>query len=541
MNRAFSDSLPGKLWAKIKRADADSTPARFGHAFRAAWRSSRFQSFWSRSVERSSAGAGESWYARRLTAFNTACYGLGTRVLRPVWDGSVPRGAADSARFTLSGLALRFGSTRWMLTLMAFMLPLDVLFRRVLPIGSAASLWDKAYFALLLLYIPWRLAMSRDPVKPRPGIVDGAIILFCGIGFFLMFANAPDLRIAFDGFRATAFFIPMFFVAHRLIADEGDLMAFIVPFVFIGTLVAFHGIYQYIVGTPIPYAWVAQTEMGVRTRAFSILGSPNIMASYLIMTAPPAVALAYMAGSWFRGRPNWQKYAAQLMFFGAGAAMCLGCLLTFSRGGWLGMAAAIVTFALLRDRRLLMLMAAVLAVAVFIPEITNRIAFLFTSDFAEASQRAGRAIRWEVGWELLARSNPLLGFGLGRFGGAVAMQNQIIEGLQYFYMDNYYMKTLVEMGWLGLAGYLFLLVSLLVSGLRVYTRVYEDPRLRAMASALIASLAGVLTHCYFENIFEVPYMLAYFWMLGGALLALPHMRRGAHCASADGQWPPLQD
>jgi O-antigen ligase len=412
-----------------------------------------------------------------------------------------------------------------MLALMAAMLPLDVLFRRVLPLGSAASLWDKAYFALLLLFIPWRLMMSREPVKPRPSAVDGAIIIFGGIGFFLMFAGGHDLRIAFDGLRAQAFFIPMFFVAHRLISDEGDLMAFIVPFAFIGTLVAFHGVYQYIVGTPIPYAWVAQTEMGVRTRAFSILGSPNIKASYLIMTAPPAVALAYMAKPWFEGRPNWQKIIAQLMFFGAGAVMCLGCLLTFSRGGWLGMGAAIVVFALLRDRRLLFLLAAVLAVAVFIPEIANRVTFLFTSDFAEASQRAGRAIRWEVGWELLSRSNPLLGFGLGRFGGAVAMQNQVIEGMQYFYMDNYYMKTLVEMGWLGLAGYLFLLGALMVSGLRAYTRVYEDPRLRAMAAALIAALAGVLTHCYFENIFEVPYMLAYFWMLGGALLALPYLKR----------------
>jgi O-antigen ligase len=527
------------LWASVKHADAHSVPARLGHVLTAAWRSSRVKAFWDRSVTRSGISASQSWYARRLAAFNAACHRFGTRALHPAWDVSIPRNAAGSARFSLSNWALRLGSTRWMLLLMACMLPLDVLFRRVLPLGSAASLWDKAYFALLLLFIPWRLMMARVAVKARPSVVDGAIIIFGGIGFFLMFANAPDLRIAFDGLRATAFFIPMFFVSHRLIADEGDLMAFIVPFAFIGTLVALHGIYQYIVGTPIPYAWVAQTEMGVRTRAFSILGSPNIKASFLIMTAPPAVALAYMAGTWFANRAKWQKIGAQLMLFAAGGAMCLGCLVTFSRGGWLGMVVAIVVFALLRDRRLLMLFLAVLAVAVFIPEITNRIAFLFTSDFAEGSMRAGRAIRWEIGWDLLSR-NPILGFGLGRFGGAVAMQNQVIEGMRYFYMDNYYLKTLVEMGWLGLSGYLFLLASLLVSGIRAYTRVYGDPRLRAMASALLASLAGVLAHCLFENIFEVPYMLAYFWMLGGALLALPYVRGGSPHSPAGGQRPPLQ-
>ena len=56
-----------------------------------------------------------------------------------------------------------------------------------------------------------------------------------------------------------------------------------------------------------------------------------------------------------------------------------------------------------------------------------------------------------------------MGFGLGRFGGAVAMQNQVIEESEtfsYFYMDNYYLKTLVEMGYIGLFFYLLLLFGL---------------------------------------------------------------------------------
>ena len=104
------------------------------------------------------------------------------------------------------------------------------------------------------------------------------------------------------------------------------------------------------------------------------------------------------------------------------------------------------------DRRLIALMAVAGAGALIaIPSIANRITYLFTADYMEASQRAGRMVRWETGLELLHTSNPLLGFGLGRFGGAVAMQNKIIEEtdtFEYFYMDNYYLKTLVEMGYL---------------------------------------------------------------------------------------------
>ena len=80
------------------------------------------------------------------------------------------------------------------------------------------------------------------------------------------------------------------------------------------------------------------------------------------------------------------------------------------------------------DRRLIALMGVAGAGALLaIPSIASRITYLFTADYMEASQRAGRMVRWETGLDLLQESNPLLGFGLGRFGGAVAMQNKIIE------------------------------------------------------------------------------------------------------------------
>ena len=76
----------------------------------------------------------------------------------------------------------------------------------------------------------------------------------------------------------------------------------------------------------------------------------------------------------------------------------------------------------------------------------------------------------------------MLGFGLGRFGGAVAMQNKVIEetkDFSYFYMDNYYLKTLVEMGYLGLAFFILLLFGLVLWSLR--SIVPATPRATARA------------------------------------------------------------
>ena len=114
----------------------------------------------------------------------------------------------------------------------------------------------------------------------------------------------------------------------------------------------------------------------------------------------------------------------------------------------------------------------------------------------------------------------MLGFGLGRFGGAVAMQNKVIEetkDFSYFYMDNYYLKTLVEMGYLGLAFFILLLFGLVLWSLRSIGRTgyTKGDRTRVLAVSMFAGMCGVLVHCYFENIFEVPYMMAYFWSMAG--------------------------
>jgi O-antigen ligase len=262
--------------------------------------------------------------------------------------------------------------------------------------------------------------------------------------------------------------------------------------------------------------------MGVRTRVFSILDSPNVMGSFMVMIAPICVGFTYKA----------RNMLAKILLWGGAGIMCLACVFTFSRGAWLGMAVAVFIFSLYRDRRLLGLAALCAGIAVFIPEIANRITYLFTSDFAEASAAGGRTQRWTVGMDLLIKNKPWLGFGLGRFGGAVAMQNQVIEGLDYFYMDNYYLKTLVEMGYLGFAAYLLLIFSFLWNGMRSIFRVHRGGGFD-LEIGVFAGLCGVLAHCLFENIFEVPYMNAYFWGLAAFLIWAGFLRKGR----ADGLKP----
>ena len=67
-----------------------------------------------------------------------------------------------------------------------------------------------------------------------------------------------------------------------------------------------------------------------------------------------------------------------------------------------------------------------------------------------------------------------------------------------------------------------MLWSLRSSGRTGYTK---GDRTRVLAVSMFAGMCGVLVHCYFENIFEVPYMMAYFWSMAAAVMYLGYFRK----------------
>lgn len=418
----------------------------------------------------------------------------------------------------VGSIGRKLGIRGFLLLCFALFLPIDWLLRDVLALSSIASVWDELLMIVCIGYLCWRMITRKERIKPRATPLDAPLLFFLAVSVFLMMAVSPNMGIAVSGFRAVCQQMLWFFVIIRLIEDEHDLNIFYSAFCIMCVAIALHGIYQYIIGVEIPAGWVSQSEAGVRTRAFSIIGSPNIMGSLLIMGAPALAALAYD-----KEKPVWLK----LLCWAGVMILCVGTLVTFSRGAWFGLAIAATLFLLLCDRKMvLFLLLGVAVVLLFVPEVANRILYLFTPEFQAATNTGGRAIRWATGLSLLQSSNPFLGFGLGRFGGAIAMQNQIIEGLDYFYLDNYYMKTLVEMGYLGLGSFIILLLCTVVSAARTIFKRHRD-RLQPRAIGLLCGMIGVLAHCYFENIFEEPYMAAYFWGFAAVILFLGFRRKKA--------------
>lgn len=525
MKAIFEDSLLVRAIACLCAWYHEGAIAGFFRRVREAYPDSRWRRLWDSFCAVPLCTAANSVYVRLLAALRGQLERLGGVIAQSaIYRGclAVWRPLSGFLGGGWLGRACRFLGVRGVLLLcLALYLPLDYAIRQFCPIAAIASIWDECLMLAAFAYILWHTAMKRAPVQLRATPVDAYLLLFIGVGFFLLCAVSPDMGIAVAGYRAVVQYLFWFFLVARLIEDDRDLAIFYSALVAMAALIALHGIYQYIVAAPIPASWVSQTEENVRTRVYSIIGSPNIMGSLLVLFAPMVAGIAY------HSRKLWVKVLA----IGVTGMMCLSCIFTFSKGAWGGLVVAVLVFAIFLDRRLIALMGVAGAGAlVAIPSIAHRITYLFTADYTAASLRAGRMGRWSAGMNLLRSGDPWLGFGLGRFGGAVAMQNKVIEetpNFTYFYMDNYYLKTMVEMGYIGLIFFILLLVGLVLWCLRAIGRTRDDQtdRTRVLAVSMFAGMCGVLVHCYFENIFEVPYMMAYFWSMAAAVLYLGYFRK----------------
>lgn len=383
----------------------------------------------------------------------------------------------------------------WSLIALAFFPIVDFLLRRIPLLGSVLGpTWDKLILlGLAALALGRYLAGERLEPLPYHRVLKAFILL--GIAYLAI--DLPGFSVDFEGFRAVYWYSLFAFVLP--FAADKELARKLVRYtLYAGFLISLHGIYQYITKAPMPAGWVDAGET-VRTRVYSVFGSPNIMGSYLIMIFPMAAGMAWAARS-----------HKERLFFGCVALAALASLVfTNTRGAQLALFAALVITSLLFDRRMFVLVLAGGVAAMFVPQIQQRFVQLldFGGLYWVKAAKDGRIARWLSAYDVV-RYNPFFGAGLGHFGGAVAARNFGVN-----YVDNYYAKTMAEMGLVGLFAMLALFFTI---ARNLHSRIFKPlkarpdwPLLLGMFTAVIA----VLIQNAVENVFEVPAMNFLFWFV----------------------------
>jgi O-antigen ligase len=202
------------------------------------------------------------------------------------------------------------------------------------------------------------------------------------------------------------------------------------------------------------------------------------------------------------------------LFLGAIAA-CL--FLTFSRGSFLGLAAALVALAVLRYRRLALLMVILLTLLWFSPLTQDYTAHLIQGLLGEDLATQMRFGEYRDAVTLIQRY-PILGVG---FAGSPDIDTYVSVAMVYLLIA-------VEMGLVGLAAFLIIAVVFFVEAIGVWPQVPRDSELEPIwygyHAAILGALAGGVFDHYFFNL-DFQHSVTLFWLFVGLAMVASRLVR----------------
>ncbi len=238
-------------------------------------------------------------------------------------------------------------------------------------------------------------------------------------------------------------------------------------------------------------------------RVYSMFENPNAFGEVLVLLIPIAVGLMFGAKSW-GGR--------LLGLVGAGTGT-LALIMTYSRAGWLGLAAAAFLFVFLWKRKILPgLILLALAAIPFLPAtVLNRFMTIF--NMADTST-SSRFPLYEAAVRLLS-DRPLQGAGLGSDAvrQAVTDLNFYHGKSPFVHCHNIYLQVWAETGFFGLISFLGAAFWAFKRGGSVALRRLGGSSARMMIIGSLSALLGIMVCGVADFIWHYPRVMLIFWFV----------------------------
>ncbi len=198
-------------------------------------------------------------------------------------------------------------------------------------------------------------------------------------------------------------------------------------------------------------------------------------------------------------------------------------MLTFSRGAFIALGAGLAFLALLRYRRLLPYMVALLLLILVLPFTQSYVLRLLEGFQGQDLATQMRFGEYKDALELIGRY-PLFGVG---FAGSPDID-------LYLGVANVYLSIAQQMGLLGLGAFFAIMVTLFGSAFSRRRSFHGQPRLDAvwigLQAAVVAGLvAGIFDHYLFNTVFH--HTVTAFWLMVGLSAAATRLSDSLNPAS----------
>jgi len=372
----------------------------------------------------------------------------------------------------------------------------------------------------------WVLLSLADQVNSPDGAIQTGftpihllVLLYWTIAT-LATALSPVKAAAVVGLTKLTLYLLLFVMMARILRSPRLRSWLITIYLHVATFVSIYGMRQWFFGATALATWVdPESPLSKTTRVYSYLGNPNLLAGYLV----PAIALSIAAVFAWRG---WLPKALALLM----AVLNSSCLiLTFSRGGWIGLVVVFFAFAVLfaywwsvylpsfwRTWLLPALLGGLSGILIlgllFVAPLRDRVSSMFVG--RQDSSNNFRINVWAAVTKMI-RDRPILGIGPGNTAfNKVYPIYQVSPRYTALSAYSILLEICVETGVLGASCFLWLLLVTFNQGAIQLQRLRDASSAEGFwLMAAIAAMLGMLAHGLFDTVWYRPEVNTLWWLM----------------------------
>ena len=340
----------------------------------------------------------------------------------------------------------------------------------------------------LAMGLTWILCRRASGVRHPTSFLQRALIIFLVAAALCVIGSADPALSGLEFLRTTAAIL-MFFMVDRIL-EQTDAPQRVLAAVFGAAVVpVFLGLVGPVIGVSL-----VETKDRVERVTSTFVGA-NAFSYFLVFLSLMALGLAFYA----KPRLRWP-------LLGFAGILTLTLVLTYTRTAWIAFAAGAMVLGAFAGRRVVIAMVVVLVVCVlFVPAIGDRFQELGSDNSYNTYRRD--SLEWRIAYWTdiipLANANPVTGIGL-------KMTSEVADKLPH----NDYLRSYVEMGLVGLAAFITVLVAIIRTPWKAL-KIATDPLHRGILLGFLSIGVALAVASLADNLINQVVVLWYVFALAG--------------------------
>lgn len=388
---------------------------------------------------------------------------------------------------------------------------LYIIFLTLVPTNfKIAGFSVKADYLLLLVFAAYFINLIFNK-EARTNLFIGILnigkdsililMIILSVVMIISISYATDKALAISESLRFISYILLYIIIKLEIKTEARVNKLIFSYIFISIIVSAFGIIQYFTRIGLGEEFIYDTsKYAVAIRITSTLDNSNTLGAFLLLIIFPLIMLRIYE----KDKNKKTIYIIALLL------NLITIILTFSRNAWLGLLLGGSLLVIVYNWRIIFIMISGLGLSMLIPQIRTR-----AMDFKMIFQDP-RVKLWEVAIKMI-KDHPIKGVGNGNYYTLFGDYVKKYPELDYnhhtnFTTHNSYFKIQSELGIVGIASFLGILITIIYKINKLYYRL-RNGHLRSFYRGFLVSIIVFYFMNISDNLFFVPKITSCFWIM----------------------------